>query len=332
MSIRLKKVKIVSEIGWPYCRQMSDNNNLILLDEQSDSAVDILLVVSDLSRKLKIHLQPKGLLICSLTEPPDVRSYNFSYLSQFDVILSPYTLQGIDNVIIHRPLLPWMVGRRYLPALKNWESSIGLSFGDLAMSYSHDRLNRICVITSNKSVTFGHEIRLSLISALKKSVDIDIFGVGFSPVEDKLKVYLDYKYVLVIENSSIEDYWTEKLSDAIISECVVFYYGSPNVSKYLFGDSLILLESLDLWHVKSKIEDALSRKIYENSKSERRALREKVMCQFNIFTELSKLGSGYENPLDTYRTLLLKPSWYFEKSMWKKIMNILKVHYARLFA
>ena len=59
-----------------------------------------------------------------------------------------------------------------------------------------------------------------------------IFGKGINGFEDKWDTLRDYKYHIVIENSSFDDYWTEKLADNYLAECFPFYHGCKNINKY----------------------------------------------------------------------------------------------------
>jgi GR25 family glycosyltransferase involved in LPS biosynthesis len=49
-----------------------------------------------------------------------------------------------------------------------------------------------------------------------------------------------YYYHLVIENSIYPGYFTEKLVDSVLAGCITFYYGCPDIYKYL--DSRILIQ------------------------------------------------------------------------------------------
>jgi len=67
---------------------------------------------------------------------------------------------------------------------------------------------------------------------------IDIFGRGINEIEDKWDALDRYKYHIALENSVVEDYWTEKLSDAYLAGCYPIYYGCPNIEKYFDISSL----------------------------------------------------------------------------------------------
>ena len=62
--------------------------------------------------------------------------------------------------------------------------------------------------------------------------EVDVFGRGLKDFEDKWEVIAPYKYHIAIENSSTEDYWTEKLADCFLAGSYPFYYGCPNLDDY----------------------------------------------------------------------------------------------------
>jgi hypothetical protein len=49
----------------------------------------------------------------------------------------------------------------------------------------------------------------------------------------KFKVYLDYKYAVHVESVYQPNFFTEKLIEPIMCECLCFYYGCPNADEYL---------------------------------------------------------------------------------------------------
>ncbi|MFX8844619.1 glycosyltransferase family 10, partial [Acinetobacter baumannii] len=66
----------------------------------------------------------------------------------------------------------------------------------------------------------------------------------------------DYKYHIAIENDSCDDWVTEKFFDPILAYSYPFYYGCPNIHKYIseksftridinnFNQSIEIIESI----------------------------------------------------------------------------------------
>jgi hypothetical protein len=94
-----------------------------------------------------------------------------------------------------------------------------------------------CVV-SNKSGTPGHNWRIESAQALKAHFgsNIDMFGFGWNPIADKREAIDPYRFTVVIENEARDNYWTEKLSDAILGYAQPIYFGAPNIHIFFEGD------------------------------------------------------------------------------------------------
>ena len=112
--------------------------------------------------------------------------------------------------------------------------------------------NTISAIVSDKYFDPGHIYRIDLLRyiieqdiSLSGEIAIDIYGfnnnLGFPeeiykgplPEYNKCEGLLKYKYTLIAENHAIDGYLTEKIVDGILSECLVFYWGCPNLEYLL---------------------------------------------------------------------------------------------------
>jgi len=119
----------------------------------------------------------------------------------------------------------------------------------------------ISTVVSNKYVDPGHKYRIDLLRHMISNIHeleevhqkndkigsteniLHIYGfdntLGFPdkyyygalPERDKT-VLMKYRYTLIAENHSIPGYMTEKIADGILSECLVFYWGCPNIQAY----------------------------------------------------------------------------------------------------
>jgi hypothetical protein len=76
---------------------------------------------------------------------------------------------------------------------------------------------------------------------------------------------LDYAYHLSIENSFMNDYFTEKISDPILSECLCFYAGCSNIEEYI--DSRAFCK-IDLTN-KGEAKETIIRAIQDNHRKKK---------------------------------------------------------------
>ena len=102
-------------------------------------------------------------------------------------------------------------------------------------------------VTSDLAYMEGHMERLIFIHHLDKSItgEFDVWGRKtfnnfFANISsyrgeliNKYDGLIDYAYHLVVENSFIPDYFTEKIYDPILAECFCFYAGCSNIEEYI---------------------------------------------------------------------------------------------------
>ena len=66
---------------------------------------------------------------------------------------------------------------------------------------------------------------------------LDVFGRGINDFADKEEALAPYRYHISLENSSDKDYWTEKISDPLLTLTYPIYHGCENLEDYLPGDA-----------------------------------------------------------------------------------------------
>jgi len=64
---------------------------------------------------------------------------------------------------------------------------------------------------------------------------------GELPYRNKNRALLPYRYTFAAENCRERNYFTEKLVDGILAECLTFYYGCPNIQDFLDPDAYVVL-------------------------------------------------------------------------------------------
>ena len=52
---------------------------------------------------------------------------------------------------------------------------------------------------------------------------------------------MPYRYTIAVENSAHDNYFTEKIIDALLSECLPFYWGCPNFATHIDPRAFITL-------------------------------------------------------------------------------------------
>ncbi|MEO9777695.1 MAG: glycosyltransferase family 10 [Sedimentitalea sp.] len=104
---------------------------------------------------------------------------------------------------------------------------------------------RACsLIASAKKDTTGHKLRHAVVDQVRvRGLDVDVMGGGYAPFKDKADGLAPYRYSVVIENMREQNYFSEKLLDAVFCGTVPIYWGCPNLPDFLDPAGLIQCQS-----------------------------------------------------------------------------------------
>lgn len=89
---------------------------------------------------------------------------------------------------------------------------------------------------------------------LQTDIDIDIYGNGWErsgivdqrvkgQIVNKKDALIDYAFSIAIENSVEDSYFTEKITDCLLTDTTPIYYGCKNINAFI--DSAYILSNLD---------------------------------------------------------------------------------------
>ncbi len=102
------------------------------------------------------------------------------------------------------------------------------------------------LIASSKRDLEGHKLRHSIVEwAESESIQMDVMGRGYKPFKHKADGLAPYRFSVIIENVREPNYFTEKLLDAILCDCVPIYWGCPNIARFMDTGGMILCETQD---------------------------------------------------------------------------------------
>jgi hypothetical protein len=227
---------------WPPLRQTFMGKGAVggyeyILD--SGVEADYLLAVADGQLPVLSYEIPRQRRLVLLMENPSIWTPSIQYLEYFGVVLSPLPIPVPENtrLIISQPAVSWFYGLQFHtdkglshePVLENY-----LQLDDLAVMPIPEKKKLLSCVVSGKGTTDGHRWRIQTAVALKEYFGdgIDMYGFGWNPIADKKEAIDPYLFTVVIENDSKDNYWTEKLSDAILGYAQPIYAGAPNVGSY----------------------------------------------------------------------------------------------------
>lgn len=260
-------------------------------------------------------------------EPEPIYHYAPSFIKKFGKILTSRRDILHKNIVYTHPAQPWWVGRQMK---SNGDINFVKTFNDLASKGSYNKEKLISVITSDKGFTQGHKDRIKFVQKLKEHFgnSLDVFGKGINGFEDKWETLRDYKYHIVIENSSFNDYWTEKLADNYLAECFPFYHGCKNLDKYFPKESFELIDINDIEKSIDIIENGINKDMYNTRLLEVREAKKLVLNTHNIFPMMANILDNMDSTLPKKSIVLKHEFSYFDPY---KVLMLLKRLYIKKF-
>jgi hypothetical protein len=87
----------------------------------------------------------------------------------------------------------------------------------------------------------------------------------FLPKDDKISLFEEFQFSIVIENSKQDNYFTEKIMDCILTKTIPIYWGCPNIQEYFDTTGWIILETGHFEEIVSKLR-LLNENYYLNYK------------------------------------------------------------------
>jgi hypothetical protein len=290
----------------------------------------VVLHVSGLKEIEKTKCNPDNIVYLSMEPNEKLLSVNPRFLSQFS------TLMICDRDIRHKNsifgnALTWWVGIRVQNSRHGHRISTDymLDYDVLSSMQPPVKTKLISLIISNKKILPGHKKRLEFIDAIMSSPlkeYIDIFGDGYRPVIDKWDALLSYKYHLVLENTVIPDYWSEKIGDAFLGFCYPIYYGCPNIHSYFSGNSLSSIDIEEPEIAINRIMEIINSDIYSLANDNIIESRILILNKYNIFNQISEICNS-KNKI--FKNVKLYPNWYFRLPFLKRYIKyaLLKLNF-----
>jgi hypothetical protein len=281
---------------------------IFFIDEEVEEC-DYWVVYEGLKRDEHTRCSPQNTIIIT-GEPPSIKDYNPRFLAQFGTVITCNPNINHSHVILGQQSQPWHAGIVRTPERN---STVKLNYDDFQNINYNQKDKLISVICSMKSATMGHRQRLRFVDHLRKHFNgkLDIFGRGFNPIPDKWDAIYPYKYHIALENSSIQDYWTEKLSDAFLGLAYPIYYGCTNISSYFPSKSFSSIDIYDPEKAISVIEEIIENRTYEKSMKYILEAKSLVLNQYNLFPMLASVCHDLKVNPSTIESVRLKPESSF---------------------
>lgn len=275
--------------------------------------------ISGLEEKLPC---PRRHTILTTTEPSTIKAYGNDFTAQFGYVLTSQAAWALPhpNRIFSQPALHWFygLGKKRM-----------LGYDEMYHNPPLEKTKVLSTVCSNKQQkhTLNYR-RYKFTWALKEKIpQMDVYGLGVHPIDDKAEALSAYRYHLAIENFIGEHHWTEKLSDAFLGATLPFYVGCPNAGDYFPEESFIPVDLGDVDGSSEIILRAISDNEYERRLPHILEARRLVFEKYNIFSVLAREieqrhygteGGASGGIIYSRRMLRKKHPWVAFRHVWEK--------------
>ncbi len=239
---------------------------------------------------------PKEKTILITGEPSSITVFGTDYIRQFGMVLTfqePWAMRH-PEVIFHHPGLIWYYG---LP----FGDGEFLTWDQMATASPPKKSKSISTVCSQrKGSTTLHSSRVEFTAKLKQDLpELDIFGHGVLPMNDKAEALDPYMHHIVIENHIYNHHITEKLPDAFLGCTLPFYHGAPNTAFYFPEDSFITIDIEDYRRAREIIQFHLANNEYLDRLPAILEARRRVVEEQNLFAILNRIISEKDPRIST---------------------------------
>lgn len=157
----------------------------------------------------------------------------------------------------------------------------------------------LSTILSDKYKDPGHIKRVDFVKFLEeKELGLHVYGGnkfmwkkyrGSLPMHQKDDSLFPYKYTFNAENHEIRNYYTEKLIDGILAECLVFYWGCPNIYDFIDKEAFVKLELVNFEDDYNTIKKAIEENWWEQRLPHIRRMKQKILNELQFFPRLERI-------------------------------------------
>jgi hypothetical protein len=291
------------------CRfNLYNQSNIDQLPKETDAVIVLNSPFTDV--KIKTH---KQLVFLVSQEAPNARykwhTHSFKYFSE---VYTQWPLKK-KNIIPSHGYLTWYIEKEY-------DELIDINL--------EKRTNgSVAYIGNKEAILSGQLKRNNFVQALKdgfaedSKISVDLIGRTYdNPIDNKFDTLYDYQYGLAVENTIVNHYWTEKISDIFLAGCLPFYVGPDNIFDYFPEDSIIKLDIDNLDKSMNIIKESINNNEFEKRKLAINIARNKILNEYNLFYGFSKIIN------DKLRTISndKKEEVFLPGNYWGKKLTVLQ--------
>lgn len=241
------------------------------LDVNAESEYDFLVILNRVREDIVVRVPSLNVWAVVQEPPNEVFRPLHRGQREFSRVYCQDQSLNSKRHILAPPSLPWFINRNY----------------DELIRTDFPRKDRLLSCISSKNYWFsGHKKRLEFIAKLKSKMDFDLFGWGFKHIPDKWDALAPYKYSIVLENHQSSYYWSEKLSDCLLSFTLPIYFGCTNVHDY-FPKGAVATIDINSPYVFDEIQEIINSGQWEKRVDAISEARKLILEKYQIFPFLA---------------------------------------------
>lgn len=284
-------VKVLTPVPQRYFKHMLPGSkpvwgNCHFSFDPHDRDYDWLVIYEDLpglsdiprNRRFEQLACPAAHTLLTTTEPSSIKHYGNPYTRQFGCVITSqeeWALPHSDRIFSQAGLI-WFYGVG---------SKHEVSFDDMKKNPPVAKSADLSMVFSPKQQTHTlHHHRFRFMQQLIKAMpELEVYGRGARPMDDKAAALDIYRYHVTIENFVGPHHWTEKLADAFLGLTLPFYYGCTNAADYFPADSFIPIDIKDPKTAVEIMRSAIANNEYEKRLPAMMEARRRIMFDHNFF-------------------------------------------------
>jgi hypothetical protein len=202
-------------------------NNLIGTNKLDEA--DIVIFMDGIPTSFNLSLIKDKFIICFPREPNTKKNwihldikYNYTYDNIYTVVTNPQFIQKDYDFL--KNLKYKQAEKKFSAIISNKSNGNGYK---LRRKFLIDFANKFPGVCDIYGKGWSNELGISY------KGELDAYHVNSTTTNSKYDGLINYNYSLCIENCSKKNYFTEKITDAILCWTIPIYYGCTNICDYL---------------------------------------------------------------------------------------------------
>lgn len=211
-------------------------------------------------------------------EPPTIKLYPGCFTRQFAYVLTTH----LSDTLVH-PHAQLSCGAFHPQNNRSWEENKAMPIYE-----KRELISTVC--SAKKMRHTEHFARYEFTRYVSEYIpELHWFGRGVKPLENKYEALDSYKYHIAVENYIHPYHWTDKIIDPILSHCLTFYAGDPQLGNYLPEGSFIPIPLHNPAEALLMIHNAIAANEYEKRLPAILEARRLLIDKYNLYQRVTDI-------------------------------------------